>query len=245
VLGSGLSGLARRITHATRIPYADIPGFSPTRVEGHDGALIHGQLAGAEVIALSGRFHVYEGHSAAQAAFPVRVVAALGAPVLVVSNAAGGVRRSFTPGTLMTIADHVNLTWRSALAGPLVSGDQRFPDMSEPYDRALREQLHGVARRLGIPLEEGIYLGLLGPTYETPAEVRMIEQLGADAVGMSTVHEVLVARALGLRVLGVSCITNAAAGLGLEKITHADVMAATARASSSFERLIEGWVSGR
>jgi purine-nucleoside phosphorylase len=245
ILGSGLGGLARRVERATTIPYREIPGFAESTVEGHAGHLIHGWLAGREVVAFSGRFHLYEGHGAATATLTVRVAAALGTPLLVLSNAAGGVRRTLEPGTLMVIADHLNLTWQNPLVGPLVAGDQRFPDMSEPYDAALRRELHRVAKSQGTRLEDGVYLGLLGPTYETPAEVRMIASLGADAVGMSTVAEVIVARTLGLRVLGVSCITNVAAGLSPEPISHADVIAATARASAAFEDLIEGWLAGR
>lgn len=242
VLGSGLGGLARRIAGAVRIPYADIPGFAPSGVAGHEGALIHGTLGGHEVLALAGRFHIYEGHPAEQSAFPVRVVHALGAPVLLLSNAAGGIRRTFAPGTLMLIRDHVNLMFRNPLVGRLVPGDDRFPDMSDPYDPGLRQLIMDVARSQGTPLEEGIYCGLTGPTYETPAEVRMLERLGADAVGMSTVPEVIVARAFGMRVAGLSCITNPAAGLSLAPINHAEVIDVTAMAAGRFERLVEGVV---
>jgi purine-nucleoside phosphorylase len=242
VLGSGLGGLTRRISDSTSVPYGEIPDFEEPSVEGHEGELIHGRLAGAEVLALSGRFHTYEGHSAQQAGFPVRVMAALGAPILILSNAAGGVRRTFGPGTLMAIADHINVAWKNPLIGPVVPGDQRFPDMSEPYDRDLRSLLHATANRLGIPLQDGVYGWYHGPAYETPAEVRMLERFGVDAVGMSTVPEVIVARAIGMRVLGVSCITNSGAGLTPAKISHAEVMAATAAAADSFERLVEGVV---
>lgn len=239
VLGSGLGGLAHRIADATRIPYRDIPGFAEPGVEGHAGELLHGTLGGREVLALAGRFHMYEGHPAAEAAFPVRVVHALGARTLLLSNAAGGVRRTFSPGQLMVIADHLNLMFRNPLLGPVVAGDERFPDMSDPYDPELRARLHAIARALGIRLEEGVYAGLLGPTYETPAEVRMLDRLGADAVGMSTVPEVIVARAMGMRCAAVSCITNPAAGTTPHLINHEEVIEVTRRAAADFERLME------
>ena len=242
VLGSGLGGLAERIVGATRVPYGEIPGFAEPTVAGHAGQLIHGTLGGREVLALAGRFHMYEGHDAAHAAFPVRVVHALGARTLILSNAAGGVRRTFKTGQLMVIADHLNLMFRNPIIGAQVPGDERFPDMSEPYDAALRERLHTIARSLNLRLDEGVYAGLLGPTYETAAEVRMLERFGADAVGMSTVPEVIVARAMGMRCAAVSCITNPAAGLTHERIDHNDVIAVTARAAADFERLIEALV---
>jgi purine-nucleoside phosphorylase len=243
VLGSGLGGLARHVRHPTFIPYDEIPGFPPSTVDGHAGELLAGTLAGRPVVALAGRFHMYEGHSAAVAAFPARVVHALGSPVLIVSNAAGGIRRSFGAGTLMLIDDHVNLMFRNPLIGRVEPGDERFPDMSEPYDQVLRALARSVADASGIALESGVYAGLLGPSYETPAEVRMLATLGVDAVGMSTVPEVLVARAIGLRVLGVSCITNPASGISNTRITHAEVIETTARAAARFETLIEGIVA--
>ncbi len=242
VLGSGLGGLAQRIQGATRVSYRDIPGFAEPSVEGHAGELLHGTLGGREVLALAGRFHMYEGHEAEHSAFPVRVVHALGAPTLILSNAAGGIRRTFTPGQLMIVSDHLNLMFRNPLLGAVVTGDDRFPDMSAPYDRALIRQLHDCARALGIRLEEGVYCGLLGPTYETPAEVRMLERLGADAVGMSTVHEVVVGRAMGMRCAAVSCITNPAAGTSPQPINHAEVIEVTKVAAHDFERLIEALV---
>lgn len=243
VLGSGLGGLARRIDDARRVAYADIPGFAPTGVAGHEGALIHGTLAGRQVLALAGRFHVYEGHGMAQSALPVRVMHALGVSALILSNAAGGVRRTLAPGRLMLIRDQLNFTFMNPLIGALQPGDARFPDMSQPYDRELRELAKRVAAARGVSLEDGVYGGLTGPAYETPAEVRMLERMGVDAVGMSTVAEVIVARAMGLRVLGISCITNPAAGLTLAPIAHEDVIEVTARAASDFERLVEGVVA--
>lgn len=243
VLGSGLGGLADKITDAIRIPFHDIPGFPTATVEGHAGALIIGQLAGRPVICLAGRFHLYEAHPAAVAVFPVRVVHALGARTLIVSNAAGGIRRTFTPGTLMQIDDHINLMNRHPLAGPSQPGEPRFPDMSAPYDKALAAQLQTVARESGLRLEVGVYCGLLGPTYETPAEVRMLEKLGADAVGMSTVPEVITARTLGMRCVGVSLITNAAAGYTANLLNHAEVLHESKEAATRFQSLITAFVA--
>lgn len=242
VLGSGLGGLADAITETVRIPFSHVPGFPTATVAGHAGQLIVGRLADRPIVALAGRFHMYEGHEASLAAFPVRVLHALGAPVYFASNAAGGVRRTFAPGDLMVIADHLNLMYRNPLSGPLEAGDERFPDMSDAYDRQLRVLLHDAGRAVGVPLQDGTYCGLLGPTYETPAEVRMLERLGVDAVGMSTVPEVIVARALGMRVAAVSCITNQAAGISHTTLNHAEVMEAGRAVASSFESLVTEFV---
>ena len=238
ILGSGLGGLAAELEGATRIPFADVPGFPTATVVGHAGALIVGRLAGRPVVTLAGRFHLYEGHDAALAGFPVRVLHALGARTLFVSNAAGGLRRTFRPGDLMVIEDHINLMFRSPLAGGLEPGDLRFPDMSAPYDRELITLLRRIALAQRIPLVEGTYCGLLGPTYETLAEIRMLDRLGADAVGMSTVPEVIVARALGMRTVGVSCITNLAAGLGHAKLDHAEVLEVGKQVGARFQTLV-------
>lgn len=242
VLGSGLGGLADRLERAVRIPFSHVPGFPTATVAGHAGQLLVGTLGGRPVVALAGRFHLYEGYDAALAAFPVRVMHALGATVYFASNAAGGVRRTFNPGDLMVISDHMNLMFRNPLFGAVEPGDERFPDMSDPYDAALRALLHDSARTVGVALQDGVYGGLLGPTYETPAEVRMLERLGVDAVGMSTVPEVIVARALGMRVAAVSCITNKAAGLSLEKLSHAEVMDAGRAVAGRFEALVTEFV---
>lgn len=243
VLGSGLGGFAARVREAVRIPYGDIPGFPVPSVHGHAGEVLVGQVGGRRVVCFAGRFHMYEGHGAEVAALPARVGHALGAPVLFASNAAGGVRRTFRPGDLMVIADHLNLMFRNPLIGPLVPGDVRFPDMSDPYDPALRHLLHEVARANGVPLQEGVYCGLTGPTYETPAEVRMLERLGADAVGMSTVPEVIAARAMGMRCAGVSVITNPAAGLSLAPLAHDEVVEVGRQVAPRFEALVEGFVA--
>ena len=243
VLGSGLGGLTQRISNAVTIPFGEVPGFPAATVAGHAGQVISGILGGRPVIALAGRFHMYEGHDAALAGFPVRVMHALGAPVLFVSNAAGGIRRTFRAGDLMLIRDHLNLMFRNPLIGGVQPGDERFPDMSAPYDAALGDSIRAHATDLGIALQEGVYCGLLGPSYETPSEVRMLAAYGADAVGMSTVPEVIVARALGMRVAGISCVTNLASGISPHALSHAEVLETTTRVGQQFERLVERFVS--
>jgi purine-nucleoside phosphorylase len=235
--------LADRLEEIVRVPFDAVPGFPSATVAGHSGALIAGTLDGRRVVTLAGRFHMYEGHDAALAALPTRVLHALGVRTLIVSNAAGAVRLALRPGDLMLVRDHINFMFRNPLLGPVQRGETCFPDMSSPYDPALGELARETARDEGIPLVEGVYCGLLGPSYETPAEVRMLAFLGADAVGMSTVPEVLVARALGVRVLGVSCITNLAGGLAATPITHAEVLETTARVAQNFEQLIRGVVA--
>lgn len=243
ILGSGLGGIAEAIENSMRIAYHDVPGFPSATVVGHAGELITGTLGGTPVVALSGRFHLYEGHDASLAGFPARVLHALGAKTIVVSNAAGGVRPVFGPGTIMLLKDHVNLMFRNPLIGQVEQGDERFPDMSEPYDPELRRIARDVARQQGLELADGVYFGLLGPSYETRAEVEMLARLGCDAVGMSTVPEVIVARALGLRVLGFSCITNHACGLAAAPITHSEVLETTARVAAQLQQLVRGIVS--
>jgi len=243
ILGSGLGGIADAIDGAVRIPFKDIPGFPTATVVGHAGQLIGGTLAGTPVVALSGRFHMYEGHDASLAAFPARVLAALGARVLIVSNAAGALRADLGPGSVVILRDHINLMFRNPLIGPVEEGDERFPDMSEPYDGELRRIAHAVAAEQGLAVAEGTYAGLLGPSYETRAEVQMLARLGADVVGMSTVPEVIAARAQGMRVLGFSCVTNLACGLAAAPITHDEVIETTARVSAQLQRLVRGIVS--
>jgi purine-nucleoside phosphorylase len=243
ILGSCLGGLASAIEDSIRIPFKKIPGFPAVTVAGHEGAVIAGKLGGRDVLALSGRYHIYEGHPAALAAFPVRVFHALGARELFVSNAAGGISPKLAVGDLMMITDHLNLTGMNPLVGGLQEGDIRFPDMTDAYDPGLRRSLRTSAETLGIPLREGVYAALMGPSYETPAEVKMLRGLGADAVGMSTVPEVIVARALGMRVVGISCITNAAAGVTGAALSHAEVLETTARVSSAFESLVIDFLS--
>ena len=239
VAGSGLGFLADRLGDAVRIRYDEIPGFPQPTVLGHAGELVAGTLAGREVIVQSGRFHLYEGHPPAVVTFPVRVFAELGAGTLVVTNAAGGIRRTFAAGGIMLISDHINFTGLSPLTGPSLPGEERFPDMSDTYDPALRAAARDAARAAGIALEEGVYLGLLGPSYETPAEVRAFERWGADAVGMSTVLEVVAARARGMRCVGFSTVTNAAAGISPVKLSHAEVMEVANRVRDDLGRLVE------
>ncbi|MGH7736134.1 MAG: purine-nucleoside phosphorylase, partial [Gemmatimonadales bacterium] len=235
---------AERIADPARIAYSKIPGFHVPTVAGHKGELVAGMLAGKQVIAQSGRFHAYEGYSAEVTALPVRVFAALGVRTLLLTNAAGGIRRTFKAGTLMLISDHLNLTGRNPLVGPVRVGEERFPDMTDPYDRAWREIARQVAKERGVHLEEGVYAGLLGPTYETPAEVRMLEKLGADAVGMSTVLEVIAARAQGMRCLAISTVTNPAAGISPTPLNHKEVMEAAEGVREELGRLVEGIVAG-
>ena len=242
ILGSGLAGLANRFEDARRVEYRDIPGFPTPTVVGHPGVLVAGMLGGRPAVALAGRFHMYEGYDATLAAFPARVLAALGAPVMFVSNAAGGIRRTFHPGDLMAIADHVNLAARNPLFGPVEPGDLRFPDMSEPYDAALRAALHVAGARAGVALVDGVYGWALGPSYETPAEIRMFERFGVDVIGMSTVPEVIAARAAGVRVAGISCVTNLASGISSAPIDHEEVLAVTREVATRFESVVLEWV---
>lgn len=244
VLGSGLGYLADRFEDTVRIPYREIPGFPEPTVIGHGGELVIGRFAGKEVLAQSGRFHLYEGHPPTTAALAVRTFAALGIETVLLTNAAGGIRRTFSSGTVMLIADHINLTFRNPLTGPVLPGEERFPDMSDPYDRSLRELARKVAVERRIPLQEGVYVQLLGPSFETPAEIRMLERLGADAVGMSTVVEVIAARARDVRCLGFSVVTNLASGLSATKLNHEEVLETAKRVSTELEGLIEGVIEG-
>ena len=242
VLGSGLGGLVNDVRDHVTIPYGQIPGLPEVSVAGHAGQLVIGEIGGRKVAVFAGRFHAYEGHPLQLTAFPIRIAHALGVRTLFVSNAAGGVNTSFAAGDLMVIEDHLNLTFASPLTGPAEPGETRFPDMSNAYDSPLRAQLHAVGSRLGITLRDGVYAMLPGPAYETPAEVRMLRTLGADAVGMSTVPETTMARMLGLRVAGVSCITNLAAGIQETPLDHAEVLETTARVAAQFQALVRGFI---
>jgi purine-nucleoside phosphorylase len=240
VLGSGLGSLADEMRDARRIPYESIPGWPTARVAGHKGELVAGTIGGVPVLLQSGRFHLYEGHEPRLVGLPVRLFYQLGVRTVIFTNAAGGLRPGFQPGALMLIADHVNLTWRNPLTGPVAPDEPRFPDMSDPYDRPLRAIARQAAREAQVPLEEGVYAGLLGPSYETPAEIRMLQRLGVDAVGMSTVSEVVVARALGMSCLGFSLITNLAAGLSAGKVSHDEVLEIGRRAAGRLAVLLQG-----
>lgn len=235
ILGSGLGVLADEIVNPTKIPYNEIPEFPVSTVEGHAGQLVFGTLQGKTVVAMQGRFHYYEGYSIDKVTFPIRVMKELGVSTLIVTNAAGGINESFEPGDLMLITDHINNTGQNPLIGPN-DGDLgvRFPDMSEAYSKDLRQLAKKVASDLQINLKEGVYVGNTGPTYETPAEIRMLRTNGGDAVGMSTVPEVIVARHAKLNVLGISCISNMAAGILDQPLTHDEVIETTEMAKANF-----------
>jgi purine-nucleoside phosphorylase len=239
ILGSGLGVLADDINDPVRIPYNEIPGFPVSTVEGHAGQLVCGQLSGVEVIAMQGRFHYYEGYSMEKVTFPVRVMKEIGVDKLIVTNAAGGVNESFTPGDLMIITDHINNMGTNPLIGPNDSQfGVRFPDMSTAYSKELRKIAKTAAEKLAINVKEGVYVGNPGPVYETPAEIRMVRTMGGDAVGMSTVPEVIVARHAGMDVLGISCISNMAAGILDQPLSHDEVMETTEKVKSSFLSLV-------
>jgi len=228
ILGSGLGGLADQVTARAEIPYAEIPNFPVPAAEGHGGRLILGSLEGRAVAVLQGRAHLYEGHAAWDLALPVRVIADLGVEALIVTNAAGGLNPAFAAGDLMVIDDHINFTGTNPLVGRDDGGlGPRFPDMSRAYDPALRDAALAASRAEGVAVHTGVYVGVLGPSYETPAEIEMFARWGADAVGMSTVTEVIAARHLGLRVLGISVITNALGrgARGAQPLAHAEVLA--------------------
>jgi purine-nucleoside phosphorylase len=239
ILGSGLGILADLIEQPITIRYKEIPHFPVSTVVGHAGELVAGKVAGRSVIVMKGRFHLYEGYGVEKVTFPVRVMKLLGVSKLIVTNAAGGVNRSYVPGDLMVISDHINLLGRNPLVGPnLDRFGIRFPDMTEAYSKRMRKLLHETAEELGMKLQEGVYVALLGPTYETPAEIRMMQAIGADAVGMSTVPEVIVARHAGIEVLGISCITNMAAGILDQPLDHSEVMETAERVKEQFLNLV-------
>jgi purine-nucleoside phosphorylase len=243
VLGSGLGGLADSLSEPVAVPFAELPGWPAATAPGHVGRLLLGHLDGIPVVMLQGRLHLYEGHDPGLVVQPVLLMGRLGARAVVLTNAAGGVNPTFRAGTLMVIADHLNLTGRTPLLGP--NADElgpRFADLTEVYSTELRERLHAAGRAEGVELAEGVYAGLLGPTYETPAEVRMLRTLGADAVGMSTVLEAIAARWAGIPVCGVSLVTNPGAGYTGEPLTHEEVLAAGAQAGPRLARVIRRFV---
>lgn len=241
VLGSGLGAFANRLEDPFELPYADIPHWPAAAVIGHAGRLVGGRLAGRRVLALSGRVHAYEGHPLTTVTFAMRVMGRLGVPHVILTNAAGGINTRFGQGTLMLIEDHINLMGNNPLVG---SNDERFgprfPDMSEVYSRRLRALATEAAAAAGIGLERGVYIGVHGPSYETPAEIRAFRVLGADAVGMSTVPEAIVANHMGIEVLGISCITNMAAGVLPDPLRHDEVMETARRVTGQFQALLEG-----
>lgn len=239
VLGSGLGIYVDQIQNKTIIPYQDIPHFKRTSVEGHEGRLILGEVHGIPVAALQGRIHPYEGHPMEEIVHAVRTLAALGIEMLFVTNASGGINADFHPGDLVSIEDHINFSGRNPLVGPNIAElGPRFPDMSQAYDPELRELLKKIAKNHHVDLKSGVYCSVLGPTYETPAEIRMLRTMGADLVGMSTVSEVIAANHLGLKVAGVACVTNYAAGIKAEKLNHADVKKVAEKAMVGFATIL-------
>ena len=244
VLGSGLGGLADELEDAVAVPFDELPGWPAATAPGHAGRLLLGRLAGHPVVMLQGRFHLYEGNSPGLVVQPVLLFRRLGARVVVLTNAAGGLDPAFGPGTLMVISDHINLTGQNPLVGPNAAAiGERFPDLTDAWSRRLRGRLHDAGRAERVALEEGIYVGLLGPNYETPAEVRMLAALGGHAVGMSTVNECIAARWAGLEVCGISLVTNAGAGYTGEPLTHEEVLAAGAEAGPRLGRVIRRFVA--
>ncbi|SFL99528.1 purine-nucleoside phosphorylase [Salibacterium qingdaonense] len=240
ILGSGLGVLAEEIEDAVKIPYEDIPGFPVSTVEGHAGQLVAGTLQGREVIAMQGRFHYYEGYTLQDVTFPVRVMRSAGVKNLLVTNAAGSVNETFSPGNLMIIKDHLNLLGDNPLIGKNdESIGPRFPDLSSAYSPELIDTAKSAASSLGITLQEGVYAANTGPAYETPAEVKMIRTLGADAVGMSTVPEVISANHAGMNVLGISCLSNMAAGILDQPLSHSEVIETTEKVREDFLQLMK------
>ena len=241
VLGSGLGDFAERLKDATTTPYGEVPHWPASAVAGHAGKLVVGSLRGKRVAALAGRAHFYEGHSLQVATFATRVLGVLGVRTLILTNAAGGINVAFKPGTLMVIDDHINLMGSNPLVGP--NEDRfgtRFPDMTEVYSRRLRDTADAAAAAAGVAVAHGVYVALHGPSYETPAEIRYLRTIGADAVGMSTVPEAIVGRHMGMEILGISCITNPAAGVLPKPLVHDEVMEVARRVRSEFCALLEG-----
>jgi purine-nucleoside phosphorylase len=239
VLGSGLGGFADEFSEATRIPYANIPFFPRSTAVGHAGQMVIGKVGDVAIAAMQGRVHLYEGYSAKEVAFPIRVFGRVGIRALILTNAAGGINLEYKQGALVVITDHINLQGHNPLVGP--NDDRfgaRFPDMTQAYWKPYREITLGAANRLGKTAYRGVYAGLLGPSYETPAEIRYLRTIGADLVGMSTIPEVIVARHMGLRVLAISCVTNMAAGISDEVLNHEDVLRTPDRVKGDFVALL-------
>ena len=244
VLGSGLGDFAEEFKDSVALPYSDIPGFVSSTAVGHVGRLVIGKLAGVPIIAMQGRVHYYEGYSLEEVTFPIRTFKLLGVETLILTNAAGGIDVQLSQGALMVISDHLNLMGVNPLRG--INDERfgpRFPDMTEVYSRELQELVMEEARALGITTRRGIYAALAGPSYETPAEIHMLRAFGADAVGMSTVPEAIVARHMGMKVLGISCITNMAAGISENPINHEEVMETGQRVREIFTQLLRGVIA--
>jgi purine-nucleoside phosphorylase len=239
VLGSGLGGFADSLNHVTRIPYAEIPAFPRSTAIGHAGQLVIGKSGAVPVAVMQGRVHLYEGYSAHEVAFPIRVFGRMGIRAVILTNAAGGINLAYQQGALVLIRDHINLQGTNPLVG---ANDERFgvrfPDMTHAYEKPYRDMAREKAAKLGMTLHEGVYAALLGPSYETPAEIRYLRTIGADLVGMSTVFEVIAARHMGMKVLAISCVTNMAAGIIDQPLSHQEVMETGERVKTSFEALL-------
>jgi purine-nucleoside phosphorylase len=244
VLGSGLGVYADQIEEKTIIPYEEIPGFYKTTVAGHKGQLILGKVKGVNVAAMQGRYHAYEGHELHSIVLPTRVLKFLGCHTLILTNAAGGINASYKPGDLVFIEDHINMTGRNPLIGPNIEElGPRFPDMTQTYDAHLHEKIQIAGKSIGIDVKGGIYCGLLGPTYETPAEIKMLRGLGGDIVGMSTVPEAIAANHMGMDIAGIACVTNMAAGMGDAELKHEDVKEVAKIAMNKFSDLVTALVA--
>lgn len=244
ILGSGLGEFASLLENKVEISYEDIPGFKKTKVKGHKGQLVMGELAGKTIAVMQGRIHRYEGHSLDEVVFPVRVLKSLGITNLIITNAAGGINTSFRSGSLVLITDHLNLTGENCLVGENIEElGTRFPDMTYAWSPKLRKIAHESAQNISYDLKEGVYVGVLGPTYETPAEIRMYRNLGGDLVGMSTVQECIAANHMGLDILGISCVTNMAAGIENTKLNHDDIKHEAARVMKKFLELLKEVIS--
>lgn len=243
ILGSGLGGFVQIMEDKVSIPYRDIPNFPVSTVEGHKGELVFGKVHGRPIVAMQGRFHYYEGYNMQEVTFPVRVMQVLGVTGLIVTNAAGGINPAFHPGDLILIKDHINMMGDNPLKGANLSNlGPRFPDLSEGYDLEWRQKALPIAQELGINPQEGVYAAMSGPSYESPAEIRFLRTIGADLVGMSTVPEVIVANHGGMRVLGISCVTNMAAGILPQRLSHAEVMETAERIEKQFVRFVQALV---
>lgn len=240
ILGSGLGAFANLLENKLVIPYKEIPHFPVSTVEGHAGQLVFGEVHGKPVVVMQGRFHFYEGYSMGEVTFPVRIMQVLGTTGLIVTNAAGGINTAYRAGDLVLLRDHINLMGDNPLRGANLSSlGPRFPDLSESYDLEWRQKALNIARDIGIQPQEGVYAAMSGPSYETPAEIRYLRTVGADLVGMSTVPEVIVANHAGMRVLGITCVTNMAAGILSQKLTHTEVIETTERIEKQFVRFIQ------
>ncbi len=243
ILGSGLGEFADQVTNKIEIPYSEIPHFTKTTVKGHAGRCVTGEINNVQVLLFQGRFHAYEGHDLESVVFPTRIAAKLGIKEIIITNAAGGINASYTPGELVCITDHINLSGKNPLVG--VNYDElgpRFPDMTEAYSHRLIQTLEESAKSVDVKLMSGVYAGVLGPSYETPAEINMLKTLGADLVGMSTVPEVIVANHAGMEVCAISCVTNLAAGISHEKLNHDDVKTVANMAMQKFSTLLTSFI---